>query len=314
MRRSPLTGRLRRSGESALDAKRPAGRLASLSDVSHFNVICYTTDMIKDAIELYIQNPQWLSEGSVNITEQESLLFPWLGDERIGLLFNNKYRLTSTARLKDRDIAGTYYLQAADLGCNGDIDILVVIDENGRIIEDFIFRLEENRLSGNVIASCIYNREQRVINDLLQNLELAPIKKNMRLVFELILDMQMDPFGKALSLHSLNLLKLLLDFGINDLKTNGELDFRKVNFLLERLNNPWSEAEARTILQIVNDYENVETIKSAERVFEKLGGMRNVGLIIYKGKYHGELIDIVKSCDLGQKEMFEVLAKAKESL
>lgn len=270
--------------------------------------------MIKDAIELYIQNPTWLSEGSVNITEQESLLFPWLSDERIGLLFNNKYRLTSTARLKEKDIAGTYYLQAVDLGCNSDIDILVVIDESGIIIEDFIFKLEENRLSGDVIASCIYNREQRVINDLLQNLELAPIKKNMRLVFELILDLQMDPFGKALSLHSLNLLKLLLDFGINDLKSNGELDFRKVNFLLERLNNPWSEAEARTILQIVNDYENVETIKSAERVFEKLGGMRNAGLIIYKGKYHGDLIDVVGSCDLGQKEMFDALIKAKENL
>lgn len=270
--------------------------------------------MIKDAIELYIQNPQWLSKGSVNITEQESLLFPWLGDERISLLFDNKYRLTSGVKLKERDIAGTYYLQAVDLGCDNDIDILVVIDESGIIIEDFIFKLEENRLSGDVVASCIYNREQRIINDLLQNLELAPIKKNMRIVFELILDLQMDPFGKALSIHSLNFLKSLLDFGINDLKTSGELDLRKVNFLVERLNNPWSEAEARTILQIVGDYENLETIKSAEKVFEKLGGIRNVGLIIHKGKYHGDLIDIVGSCDLEQQEMFGILIKAKENL
>ncbi|MFH1187331.1 MAG: hypothetical protein V1688_00550 [bacterium] len=270
--------------------------------------------MIKDAIELYIQNPQWLSAGSVNITEQESLLFPWLGDERIGLLFNNKYRLTSTARLKDRDIAGTYYLQAADLGCNGDIDILVIIDEEGIIIEDFIFKLEENRLSGDVAASCIHNREQRVINDLLQNLELPPIKKNMRLVLELVLDLQIDPFSKALSLPNLNLLKFLLDFGINDLKTNGKIDFKKVNFLLERLKKPWSEAEARTILQMVNNYENIETIKLAEKVFEKLGGVRNVSLIIYRGKYHGDLIAIVKNCDLEQREMLEVLAKTKGSL
>lgn len=270
--------------------------------------------MIKDAINTYIQNPVWLSNGSVNITEQESLLFPWLSDERIGLLFNNKYRLTAVAELKERDIAGKYYLQAVDLGCDGSIDILIVIDEDGMIIEDFIFKLDENRLSGEVAASCIHNREQRIIHDLLQNLELAPIKKNMRLVLELILDLQMDPFSKALSIPSLNFLKLLLDFGVNDLKTVGKIDLRKVNFILERLNNPWSEAEARTILQIVNDYENIETIKSAEKIFEKLGGIRNVGLIIYQGKYHGDLIAIVKNCDLDQKEMLEVLAKAKKNL
>lgn len=270
--------------------------------------------MIKDAINIYIQNPRWLSSGSVDITEQESLLFPWLGDERISLLFNDKYRLTSVARLKEKDIIGTYYLQAVDLGCNGDIDILVVIDKDGRIIEDFIFKLEENRISGDVAASCIHNREQRVMNDILQNLELSPTKDNMRLVLGLILDLQIDPFSKALTLPNLNLLKFLFDFGIKDLKTDGKIDFRKVNFLLERLRNPWSEAEARTILQMVNNYENIETIKSAEKVFEKLGGVRNVSLIIYQGKYHGDLIAIVKECDLDQKGMFEVVAKAKENL
>ncbi|MFH1565206.1 MAG: hypothetical protein ABIC82_05180 [bacterium] len=270
--------------------------------------------MIKDAIDIYLQNPRWLSCDLVNITKQEGLLFPWLRDERVSLFFNNKYRLTSVVKLKEKDAAGTYYLQAVDLGCNGNIDILVIIDEEGRIIEDFIFKFEENRLSGDVAASCIHNREQRVINDLLQNLELPPIKKNMRLVLEMILDLQIDPFSKALPLFNLNLLKFLFDFGINDLKTNGKFDFKKVNFILERLKNPWSEAEARTILQMVNNYENIETIKSAEKVFERLGGVRNVSLIIYRGKYHGDLIAIVKNCDLGQKEMLEAVAKAKENL
>lgn len=268
-------------------------------------------NMIKDAISIYIQNPIWLSCDLVNIVAQESLLFPWLGDERVKLLFNAKYRLTSVTQLKEEDIAGTYYLQAVDLGCNGDIDILVVIDQDGRIIEDFIFRLDENRLNGDVIARCIHNREQRVIYDILRNLELAQTKDNMRFVLGLILDLQIDPFSKVLPLSNLNLLKFLFDFGINDLKTNGKIDFRKVNFLLERLKNPWSEAEARTILQIVRNYENIDTIRLAEKVFEKLGGMRNVGLIIHQGKYHRDLIMIVKNCDFDQKEMMNVLLKTK---
>lgn len=270
--------------------------------------------MIKDTVDIYIQNPIWLSSNLVNITKQESLLFPWLCDERVSQFFNNQYRLTSVAKLKEGDIAGTYYLQAVDLGCNGDIDILVVIDKDGRIIEDFIFRLDENRLSGDAIARCIHNREQRVIYDILQNLELPPTKDNTRFVFGLILDLRIDPFSKVLPLSNLNLLKFLLDFGINDLKTNGKIDFRKVNFLLERLKNPWSEAEARTILQIVSNYKNIETIKLAESVFEKLGGMRNVGLIIHRGKYHRDLIMIVKNCDFDQKEMMRILMKTKGGL
>lgn len=270
--------------------------------------------MLKDTINFYIQNPTWLSEGFVNITQQESMLFPWLADDRIGVVFDCEYKLTKVSKLKEKDIAGTYYLQAIDLGRDNQIDILVVTDKDGIIIEELIFKLEENRLSGEVIADSIHNREQRVINNILQNLELVPTRNNMRAILELILDLEMDPFSKALSLPNLNLLKLLIDFGINDLKTKGKIDFRKINFLLERLKNPWSEAEARTILQIVNDYEHIGTIKLAEKIFEKLGGMRNVGLIIHKGKYHGKLIAVVRNYDSEHERLVEAIVKVKNSL
>lgn len=270
--------------------------------------------MLKDVINTYIQNPTWFSGDSVNITEQESMLFPWLADERVGLVFNCKYRLTSVFKLKEKDIAGTYYLQAIDLGCDNKIDILVVTDEDGRIIEEFIFKLEENRLSGDVVARSIHNREQRIINNILQSLGLAPTRNNMRLILELILDLKMDPFSKELSFSDLNLLRLLFNFGVNDLRTRGRIDFRKINFLLNRLKNPWSEAEARTILQMANDYEHIKTIKGAEKVFNKIGGIRNVSLIIHKGRYNGQLITFVKEYNLDNKKLIGAITKAKNNL
>jgi hypothetical protein len=270
--------------------------------------------MLKDAINFYIQNPTWLSDSFVSITQQDSMLFPWMADERVGMIFNYKYRLTSVSKLKEKDIAGTYYLQAIDLGRDDQIDILVITDKAGRIIEEFIFKLEENRLSGEVAARSIHNREQRIVENILQNLKLPPTKNNMRVVLELILDLKMNPFSNQLSLQNLNLLKLLINFDVNVLRTKGTIDFRKINFILERLKKPWSEAEARTILQIVNNYEHVKTIKNAEKIFDKIGGMRNVGLIIHKGKYHGKLIAIAREHNLEYERMVEAIKKVKNRL
>jgi hypothetical protein len=268
--------------------------------------------MLKNTIDDYLQNPPWLSEAPVSITQYESQLLPWLTDKRLGLDFDQTYQLTAMVRLKERDIAGTYYMQAIDLGRDGSIEALVITDIAGNIIEDFIFRLEDNTLSGQTIATKIRNREQRILQEILERLELELTRNNMYQLLELIADLKLDPFIAPLNLNKLELLKLLFNFGINDLKTREKIDFKKINFLLERLNNPWKEHEARTILQMVNNYEHLPTIKEAEIVFSKIGGIRNINLIIHRGKYHPHLISIVKEYDLDERGMIEAITETKK--
>lgn len=268
--------------------------------------------MLEDNINNYLKDSSNVLDSWINISKQQKIIIPWLQDIRIGLDFSQNFFLAPVVKLEGDDIVGQYYMQGICFD-DGDqeIDILIITSKSGRVIEEMIFNFEDQILNGRIIALKIRNMEQKIMDEVLDQLKLENHGRNICILLELMLILQLDIFARPVNSTNIKFMNFFLDFGLDNLRTNDQIDLRKVNFVIEKLNHKWNESELRTILQLVSNYDYIKTIKEAEVLFIKIGGIRNIGLLMNKGKYNQHLIGIIQGCNLRKKELIKIISDVK---
>lgn len=263
-------------------------------------------------ISKHINSPKWVSETPIKGIQRESALFAWLGHPKFAELANNTHKITLAEKILDKGLFGSYYIQAI-FSLDSDLSAyLVVIDSKSHIVDNFIFDLNDLSSTTQKVKNAIINREEIIVRDILINLKQNYDKDNVKKLIKIFKALNLNPFNEILKNYEINFIKFVFDFGFEYFITKDEIDYRKLNFVLERLNNPWSEVELKTILQLVGQYKIIKQIKDFELVFEKIGGIRNLSLILHQGKLHQDLFEVAKRTDLEQAELLQAISETKQ--
>lgn len=263
-------------------------------------------------ISKHINSPNWVSDTPIKGLQRESALFAWLGHNTFADLASKAHKITMAEKISDKGLFGNYFIQAI-FSVDSDFSAyLVVIDSKSHIIDNFIFDINDLGSTSQKVKNAIINREEIIVRDILIQIKQYYDRDNVKKLIKIFKALNFNPFNEALKNHEINFIKFVFDFGFDYFITNEEIDFKKLNFVLERLNNPWSEVELKTILQLVGQYQIIKQIKDFELVFEKIGGIRNLSLVLHKGKLHEDLFEVARRTDLKQEQLLQAINETKQ--
>jgi hypothetical protein len=263
-------------------------------------------------INKHINRPNWVSETPIKGLQRESALFAWLGHNKFADMASKTHKITMAEKISDKGLFGNYYIQAIFSADSDQNAFLVVIDSKSHIIDNFIFDLNDFGSTAQKVRNAIINREEIIVRNILIKIKQNYDRDNVQKLIKIFKALNFNPFNEDLKKHEINFIKFVFDFGFNFFVTSEEIDFRKMNFVLERLNNPWSEIELKTILQLVDQYQIIKKIRDFEDVFEKIGGIRNLSLVLHRGKLHGDLFEVARRTDLKQDQLLQAINETKQ--